>query len=92
MKVATTCFDSLISISITEPIQHNTRVVFLESPNFIKMELQDISAIVQAICAVAPKVVIMIKNPWVARVLLKGLDFNIDISIYFSAKYIIGYV
>lgn len=62
MKVATTYFDPLIGVGITELIQPNTRAVFLESPSSITMQVQDIPAMVQAICAVAPEVVIMIDH------------------------------
>lgn len=91
MKVATTYFDPLIGVGITELIQPNTRVVFLESPGSITMEVQDIPAMVQAIRAVAPEVVIMIDNTWAAGVLFKALDFDIDISIQSGTKYIIGH-
>lgn len=91
MKVAKTYFDPLIGVGITELIQPNTRVVFLESPGSITMEVQDIPAMVQAIRAVAPEVVIMIDNTWAAGVLFKALDFDIDISIQSGTKYIIGH-
>ncbi|NIH10964.1 MAG: cystathionine beta-lyase [Serratia symbiotica] len=91
MKVATTYFDPLIGVGITELIQPNTRVVFLESPGSITMEVQDIPAMVPAIRAVAPEVVIMIDNTWAAGVLFKALDFDIDISIQSGTKYIIGH-
>ncbi len=51
MKVATTYFDPLIGVGITELIQPNTHVVFLEYPGSITMEVQDIPAMVQAIRA-----------------------------------------
>lgn len=71
MNVTTTYFDPLIGAGIAELIQPNTRVVFLESPGSITMEVQDIPAMVQAIRAVAPEVVIMIDNTWAAGVLFK---------------------
>ncbi|SMB49211.1 cystathionine beta-lyase, PLP-dependent [Serratia proteamaculans] len=91
MNVATTYYDPLIGADIARLIQPNTRVVFLESPGSITMEVQDIPAMVQAIRAVAPKVVIMIDNTWAAGVLFKALDFDIDISIQAGTKYIIGH-
>jgi cystathionine beta-lyase len=91
MNVTTTYFDPLIGADIAGLIQPNTRVVFLESPGSITMEVQDIPAMVQAIRAVAPDVVIMIDNTWAAGVLFKALDFDIDISIQAGTKYIIGH-
>ena len=91
MNVETTYFDPLIGADIAGLIQPNTRVVFLESPGSITMEIQDIPAMVQAIRAVAPEVVIMIDNTWAAGILFKALDFGIDISIQAGTKYIIGH-
>lgn len=91
MNVSTTYFDPLIGAAIGDLVQPNTRVVFLESPGSITMEVQDIPAIVQAVRAVNPEVVIMIDNTWAAGVLFKALDFDIDISIQAGTKYIIGH-
>ncbi|RLM06997.1 cystathionine beta-lyase [Gibbsiella quercinecans] len=91
MNVSTTYFDPLIGAAIGDLVQPNTRVVFLESPGSITMEVQDIPAIVQAVRAVNPEVVVMIDNTWAAGVLFKALDFDIDISIQAGTKYIIGH-
>lgn len=91
MNVSTTYFDPLIGADIATLIQPNTRVVFLESPGSITLEVQDIPAMVQAIRAVAPDVVIMIDNTWAAGVLFKALDYGVDISIQAGTKYTIGH-
>lgn len=91
MNVATTYFDPLLGEAIAELIQPNTRVVFLESPGSITLEIQDIPAIVRAVRAVNPEIVIMIDNTWAAGVLFKALEFDIDISIQAGTKYIIGH-
>lgn len=91
MNVATTYFDPLIGAEIAALIQPNTRVVFLESPGSITMEIQDIPAIVTAIRAVNPEIIIMIDNTWAAGILFKALAFDIDISIQAGTKYIIGH-
>ncbi|AKA38268.1 cystathionine beta-lyase [Yersinia ruckeri] len=91
MQVSTTYFDPLIGCAITDLLQPNTKVVFLESPGSVTMEVQDIPAIVRAIRTVAPEVIIMMDNTWAAGVLFKALDFDIDISIQSGTKYIIGH-
>ncbi|WP_348225905.1 PLP-dependent transferase, partial [Salmonella enterica] len=65
----------------TQHIQPNSKVVFLESPGTITMEVHDIPTIVSAVSRVAPEAVIMIVNTWAAGVLFKVLEFDIDISI-----------
>jgi len=91
MHVATTFFNHQIGAEIAELIQPNTRVVFLESPASITMEVQDIPAIVAAVRAKAPEAVIMIDNTWAAGVLFNALAHDIDISIQAATKYIIGH-
>lgn len=91
MNVTITYFDPLIGAGITALITPETKVVFLESPGSITMEIQDIPAMVKAIRAVAPEMIIMMDNTWAAGVLFKALDFDIDISIQSGTKYIIGH-
>ncbi|WP_077295270.1 cystathionine beta-lyase [Yersinia proxima] len=91
MNIATTYFDPMIGAEIASLITPETKVVFLESPGSITMEVQDIPAIVKAIRAVASEMIIMMDNTWAAGVLFKALDFDIDISIQSGTKYIIGH-
>lgn len=91
MNITTTYFDPMIGAGIASLITPKTKVIFLESPGSITMEVQDIPAMVAAIRAVAPDVVIMMDNTWAAGVLFKALDFDIDISIQSGTKYIIGH-
>ena len=91
LGVTTSWFDPLIGADIARQIQPNTRVVFLESPGSITMEVHDVPAIVAAVRRVAPQAIIMIDNTWAAGVLFKALDFGVDISIQAGTKYLIGH-
>ena len=91
LGVTTSWFDPMIGADIAHLIQPNTRIVFLESPGSITMEVHDIPAIVEAVRRVAPEAIIMIDNTWAAGVLFKALDFGIDISIQAGTKYLIGH-
>ncbi|AKH64231.1 MULTISPECIES: cystathionine beta-lyase [Photorhabdus] len=91
MNMTTDYFDPMIGEEIAELIKPNTKVVFLESPGSITMEVQDIPAIVRAVRQVNPDIVIMIDNTWAAGVLFKALEFGIDISIQSGTKYIVGH-
>lgn len=91
LGVTTGWFDPLIGGDITRLVQPNTRVVFLESPGSITMEVHDVPAIVAAVRRVAPEAIIMIDNTWAAGVLFKALEFGIDISIQAGTKYLIGH-
>lgn len=89
--VETDYFPPLIGRYITKYIKPNTKVVFLESPSSITMELHDVPAIVKAIRSVNPEIVIMMDNTWGAGVLFKALDHDVDISIQAGTKYLIGH-
>lgn len=91
LGVTTSWFDPMIGEGIAELIKPNTKIVFLESPGSITMEVHDIPAIVAAVRRVAPEAIIMIDNTWAAGILFKALDFGIDISIQAGTKYLIGH-
>ena len=91
LGVTTGWFDTLIGEGIAELIQPNTRIVFLESPGSLTMEVHDVPAIVKAVRSKAPEAIIMIDNTWAAGVLFKALEFDIDISIQAATKYLIGH-
>lgn len=90
-NVETTYYDPLIGAGIVDLLRPETKVVFLESPSSITMEVQDVPGMVKAIRAVNPEIVIMIDNTWAAGILFKALDFGVDISIQAGTKYLIGH-
>ena len=91
LGVTTSWFDPFIGADIARLVRPETRVVFLESPGSITMEVHDVPAIVAAVRQVAPEAIIMIDNTWAAGILFKALDFGIDISIQAGIKYLIGH-
>lgn len=91
MNVHTTWFHSSISNNITNLIQHNTKLIILESPGSITMEVQDIPTLIQATRRKKPDIIILLDNTWSSGVFLKALDIGVDISIQSGTKYIIGH-
>ncbi|QSD37052.1 cystathionine beta-lyase [Pectobacterium brasiliense] len=91
MNVSTTYFNPLIGADIAELIQPNTKVLFLESPGSITMEVHDVPDIVQAVRRINPDIIVMIDNTWAAGILFRAFDFDIDISIQSATKYIVGH-
>lgn len=91
MQIDTTFYDPLIGADIAKLVQPNTKVLFLESPSSITMEVPDIPAIVKAARAANPDIVIMIDNTWGAGLLFKALEHDIDISIQAGTKYLVGH-
>ena len=91
MHIDTTYYDPMIGVDVAKLVQPNTKVLFLESPSSLTMEVPDIPAIVKAVRAVSPEIVIMIDNTWAGGVLFKALEHGIDISIQAGTKYLVGH-
>ena len=91
MHIDTTYYDPMIGTDVAKLVQPNTKVLFLESPSSLTMEVPDIPAIVKAVRAVSPEIVIMIDNTWAGGVLFKALEHDIDISIQAGTKYLVGH-
>lgn len=91
MHIDTTYYDPMMGTDIAKLVQPNTKVLFLESPSSLTMEVPDIPEIVKAVRAVSPEIVIMIDNTWAGGVLFKALEHGIDISIQAGTKYLVGH-
>jgi len=91
MGIETTYYHPLIGAKIGELVKPNTKVLFLESPSSVTMEVQDIPAMVKAARAINSEIIIMIDNTWAAGILFKALEHDIDISIQAGTKYIVGH-
>jgi len=89
MGVETTYYDPLVGADIESLIQDNTRIIFLESPGSITMEVQDVPAISE----VAHKhgCIVMLDNTWGAGINFQPFDHGVDISIQAATKYIVGH-
>lgn len=91
MHVNTTWFNPIIDKDIINLIKKNTKLIILESPGSITMEIQDIPGIINTIRAKKPDIIVLLDNTWSAGVFLKALDIGVDISIQSGTKYIIGH-
>jgi cystathionine beta-lyase len=87
--VSTTFFDPAIGAAIANLIQPNTKLIYLESPGFLTMEVVDISSITQA--ARKRGVVVVCDNTWATPLHLKPFEHGIDISLHSATKYIGGH-
>ncbi|WP_109858982.1 cystathionine beta-lyase [Aggregatibacter segnis] len=91
MGITTTYYDPMIGEDIARLVQPNSKVLFLESPSSLTMEVPDIPTIIKAVRKVNPDIVIMIDNTWGGGVLFKALEHDIDISIQAGTKYLVGH-
>jgi cystathionine beta-lyase len=82
-------YDPLIGADIEHLIQDNTKVIFLESPGSLTMEVQDVPSIARV--ANKHNVVTMIDNTYASPFNFRPLEHGIDISIHSATKYINGH-
>ncbi|QIM66898.1 cystathionine beta-lyase [Mannheimia granulomatis] len=91
MGISTTFYDPMIGENLRNLIQPNTKVLFLESPSSLTMEIPDIPSLVRVAREVNPDIIIIIDNTWSAGVLFPALKYDIDISIQAGTKYLVGH-
>ncbi|MGR5323862.1 cystathionine beta-lyase [Vibrio sp. DNB22_17_1] len=89
MGVETTYFDPVIGEDIRELIQPNTKILFLESPGSITMEVIDVPTL--ADIAHEQNIIVMLDNTWGAGVNFAPFEHGVDISIQAATKYIVGH-
>lgn len=89
LGVETTYYDPLVGEGIAELIKPNTKLIFLESPGSITMEVQDIPTI--ANIAHQHDCIVMLDNTWGAGINFQPFDFGVDISVQAATKYIVGH-
>ncbi|SET30504.1 cystathionine beta-lyase [Thalassotalea agarivorans] len=88
-NIDVTYYDPLIGAGIEALIQENTKIVFLESPGSLTMEVQDVPAIAEV--AHKHNCVVMLDNTWGAGVNFKPFDYGVDVSVQAATKYIVGH-
>ncbi|MFC5077400.1 Cystathionine beta-lyase MetC [Vibrio thalassae] len=89
MGVKTTYYDPMIGEGIRKLIQPNTKILFLESPGSITMEVQDVP--LMADIAHETDIIVMLDNTWGAGVNFSPFEHGVDISIQAATKYIVGH-
>ncbi|MGR5457401.1 PLP-dependent transferase, partial [Vibrio alfacsensis] len=70
-------------------IQPNTKILFLESPGSITMEVQDVP--LMAKIAHETDIIVMLDNTWGAGVNFSPFEHGVDVSIQAATKYIVGH-
>ncbi len=82
-------FDPTAGADISALFTPRTRLVFMESPGSISMEMQDIPAIVQA--ARAAKVRTVLDNSWASPLGFRAVPAGVDIVVEAASKLLSGH-
>jgi len=78
-------YDPMIGAGIAQLIRPNTRLIWIEAPGSVTMEVPDVPAIAAA--ARARKVVTAIDNTYSAGLAFRPLEHGVDISVQALTKY-----
>jgi len=89
LGIETTYYDPMLGAGIQALVRPNTRVIFLESPGSLTMEVQDVPDICQV--AKAHDIVVILDNTWASPVLFQPFSHGVDVSIQAATKYIVGH-
>lgn len=89
LGISSTFYDPRIGRDIDSHFQDRTRLVWLESPGSVTMEVQDVPAIVAA--AHERGILVGVDNTWATPLRLKALDLGVDFSMSAVSKYLGGH-
>ncbi len=87
--VETTFVDGTNPANFEAAIQPNTKLIFLETPNSMTFEMQDIAAV----CAIAKKhnVLVAIDNSYASPIFQQPAKLGADLVIHSATKYLNGH-
>ena len=89
LGVETECYPPEIGEGIGALMRATTRLVWVESPGSITMEVQDVPAIVRVAHQHGAKVAM--DNTWSSGVMFPALEHGVDVSIQALTKYVGGH-
>jgi len=89
LGVETTYYDPMVGRDIEKLIRPNTRIIFLESPGSLTMEVQDVPGIAEV--AHQHGCIVMLDNTWASPINFQPFEHGVDISIQAATKYVVGH-
>ncbi|MDP1744133.1 MAG: aminotransferase class I/II-fold pyridoxal phosphate-dependent enzyme [Bacteroidota bacterium] len=87
--VTTTFVDGKELINFENAIQPNTKLIYLESPNSLTFEMQDIEAV--AVLAKSKNICTIIDNSYSSPINQQPIAFGVDMVIHSATKYLNGH-
>jgi cystathionine beta-lyase len=88
-NVTTTYVDGTKTENFEKAIQHNTSLIYLETPNSWNFALQDLEAIAKL--AASKNILTICDNSYCTPLYQRPLDLGIDIAVQSATKYISGH-
>jgi len=89
MGISCTFYDPMLGANIKSLFQENTKLVLVEAPGSLTLEVQD----VPAICAAAKEhgSYVIADSTWATPLLWNPLEMGVDVSMHACTKYIAGH-
>ncbi len=87
--IETTFYDPLAGAGIGDLIRPKTRLVWVESPGSVTMEVQDVPAIAAA--AHARGAIVVLDNTWSAGLFFDAFGHGVDVTMQALTKYVGGH-
>lgn len=87
--IETTYYDPALGAAIESLIKPNTKVIFVESPGSLTLEMQDVPAIAKI--AKKHNVILMGDNTWGTQLYHDAFALGMDVSISSATKYVCGH-
>ena len=89
LGMTVTYYDSAVAGSISDLMNNKTRIVYVESPGSITMEMQDLPAIAAA--AHAKGALVIADNTWATPIYCRPLELGADVALLSATKYVGGH-
>ena len=89
LGIQTRYYDPLIGAGISELLQANTRVVFVEAAGSLTFEVHDVPALAAA--AHAQGALLVADSTWATPLGWDAFALGIDVSLHAATKYIVGH-
>jgi len=88
-QIKTTYYDPTIGAGIASLMTPRTKIVYVEAPGSMTLEMQDVPAI--AVAGASAGAITMMDNTWATPLFFKPFDHGVDVSIQAGTKYIVGH-
>lgn len=85
LGISTRFYDPMIGAGIADLIRPNTRLIWVETPGSVSMEVPDVPAICRA--AHDKGAIVVLDNTWSAGIAFRAFDHGADISLQALTKY-----
>lgn len=90
-SIKVTFVDAVDPKNVTDAVQSNTKMVWLETPTNPLLKLADIQSIAEALKAIRQDIILIVDNSFLTCYFQRPLELGADIVVYSLTKYMNGH-